>query len=163
MSSQCHDQPMAARPVARRVRDERGSSAASFVVLFPVLLVMFMALVQWGLYFHAQSLVDAAAQDGSRAAQDAGGTPDDGHAVADQLLADATRSGLLNDVTVNVNDTNGIVRAVVRGHVRSFVPLPGFDLTVEGVSEGAKERFIGENERVDSGGSPPSSTPSGGG
>jgi hypothetical protein len=35
----------------------------------------------------------------------------------------------------------------VRGHVRSFVPLPGFDLTVEGVSQGAKERFIGESDR----------------
>jgi Flp pilus assembly protein TadG len=147
MRHRSHDQRPTANLVARRARDERGSSTASFVVLFPVLLIMFMALVQWGLYFHAQSLVDAAAQDGSRAAQDAGGTPDDGRAVADQLLADATRSGLLNDVTVDVEDGNGTVRAVVRGHVRSFVPLPGFDLTVEGVSQGAKERFIGESDR----------------
>jgi Flp pilus assembly protein TadG len=133
--------------LARRARDESGSATASFVVLFPVLIVMFMALVQWGLYFHAQSLVDAAAQDGSRAAQDAGGTPDDGRAVADQLLADATGSGLLENVTVEINDANGSVSATVRGHVRSLVPLPGFDLTVEGVSEGSKERFIGENDR----------------
>jgi len=133
--------------LARRARDETGSATASFVVLFPVLIVMFMALVQWGLYFHAQSLVDAAAQDGSRATQDAGGTSDDGRAVADQLLSDATGSGLLENVTVDIDDSNGLVRATVRGRVRSLVPLPGFDLTVEGVSEGAKERFIGENDR----------------
>ena len=133
--------------LARRARDERGSATTSIVVLFPVLIVMFMALVQWGLYFHAQSLVDAAAQDGSRAAQDARGTSDDGRAVADQLLANATGSGLLETVTVEINDINGSIRATVRGHVRSLVPLPGFDLTVEGVSEGSKERFIGENDR----------------
>ena len=133
--------------LARRARDESGSATASFVVLFPVLVVMFMALVQWGLYFHAQSLVDAAAQDGSRAAQDAGGTPEDGRAVADQLLSDATGSGLLENLTVDINDANGSVRATVRAQVRSLVPLPGFDLTVEGVSEGSKERFIGENDR----------------
>ena len=117
------------------------------VVLFPVLVVMFMALVQWGLYFHAQSLADAAAQDASRAARDAGATPADGMAVADQLLSDATGSGLLERVAVNVDDTTGNVRATVRGDVRSLVPLPGFDLTVEGVSEGPKERFIAEADR----------------
>jgi len=133
--------------LAGRARDETGSATASFVVVFPVLIVMFMALVQWGLYFHAQSLVDAAAQDGSRAAQDAGASADDGRAVANQLLSDATGSGLIGNVSVAVDDSNGTVRAVVRGRVRSLVPLPGFDLTVEGVSQGAKERFVGENDR----------------
>ena len=139
--------PLRANGVARRVHNEDGSATASLVVLFPVLIVMFMALVQWGLYFHAQSLVDAAAQDGSRATQDAGGTAADGKQVADQLLADATRTGLLENVTVAIDDADGSVRATVRGKVRSFVPLPGFDLTVEGVSEGAKERFVGEDDR----------------
>ena len=130
-----------------RLRAESGSGTASFVVLFPVLLVMFMALVQWGLYFHAQSLVDAAAQDASRATQDAGGTVEDGRAVAEQLLADATRSGLLERLDLAINDTNGTVHAAVRANVRSLVPLPGFNLTVEGVSNGAKEQFIDETAR----------------
>ena len=119
----------------------------SYVLLFPVLLVVFMALVQWGLYFHAQSLVDAAAQDATRATQDAGGTVDDGRAVADDLLADASGSGLLEDVDVNVLDGGGRVRAVVNGRVRSLVPLPGFELTVQGVAEGPKERFVAEDAR----------------
>lgn len=147
MRARSSDRSSVAHAVARRARDQSGSATASFVVLFPVLLVMFMALVQWGLYFHAQSLVDAAAQDGSRATQDSGGTLVDGRAVADQLLSDATASGLLENVTVDIDDINGMVRATVRGRVRSLVPLPGFDLTVEGVSEGPKERFIGEDDR----------------
>ena len=40
-----------------------------------------------------------------------------------------------------------MIRATVRGHVRSLVPFPGFDFNVEGVSEGAKEWIIGENHR----------------
>jgi Flp pilus assembly protein TadG len=130
-----------------RLRVETGSGTASFVVLFPVLLVMFMALVQWGLYFHAQSLVDAAAQDANRATQDAGGTTEDGRAVAEQLLADATRSGLLDQLDLTIDDTNGTVHTSIRASVRSLVPLPGFDLTVEGVSNGAKEQFINETAR----------------
>ena len=136
-----------AMSAARRARGAVGSGTASLVILFPVLVIMFMALVQWGLYFHAQSLVDAAAQDGTRATQDADGLPDDGRLVAQQLLADATASGLLENVTIDVNDTAGIVRATVRGQVRSLVPLPGFDLTVEGISEASKERFIGQSDR----------------
>ena len=106
-----------------------------------------MGLVQWGLSFHAQALVDAAAQDGSRAARDRGATPGDGEAVAGQLLADATDSGLLTDVTVDIAENGGVVRATVRAHVRTLVPLPGFANTVEGISEGPVERFVAENNR----------------
>ena len=133
--------------VRSTLADERGSATATYVVLFPVLLVVFMALVQWGLYFHAQSLVDAAAQDAARATQDAGGTVDDGRAVADDLLADARGSGLLEDIDVAVDDDGAVVRATVNGRVRSLVPLPGFDLSVHGLSEGPKERFVAEDAR----------------
>lgn len=139
--------PPCRREILRGHADDTGSATASVVVVFPVLIVMFMALVQWGLYFHAQSLADAAAQDASRAARDAGATPADGRAVADQLLFDATGSGLLERVAVDVDDNSGTVRATVRGEVRSLVPLPGFDLIVEGVSVGPKERFIAEADR----------------
>jgi Flp pilus assembly protein TadG len=128
-------------------QDDSGAATASVVVIFPVLLFVFMALVQWGLYFHAQSVVDAAAQDASRAARDVGATSEAGHAVADELLAGATGSGLIEDVAINVAEADGTVRATVRGDVRALVPLPGFDLTVEGVSAGPKERFIAEDQR----------------
>ena len=131
----------------RRVRDERGTSTASFVILFPLFLFMFMGLVQWGLYFHARSQVAAAAQDAARATQGVGGTPEDGHAVASSLLADATGSGLLEDLTVDVTRADGVVRAQVDAQVRVLVPLPGFDIHVRGVSEGVAEDFEPEPER----------------
>ena len=133
--------------VRRRLRDERGASTASFVILFPLFLFMFMGLVQWGLYFHARSQVSAAAQDAARATQGVDGTPDDGRSVASSLLADATGSGLLEDVTVDVTRADGVVRAQVDAQVRVLVPLPGFDLHVRGISEGAAEEFEPEPER----------------
>jgi Flp pilus assembly protein TadG len=131
----------------RRLRDERGASTASFVILFPLFLFMFMGLVQWGLYFHARSQVSAAAQDAARATQGVDGTPDDGRSVASSLLADATGSGLLEDVTVDVTRADGVVRAQVDAQVRVLVPLPGFDLHVRGVSQGVAEEFEPEPER----------------
>lgn len=130
-----------------RARGERGASTASFVILFPLFLFMFMGLVQWGLYFHARSQVTAAAQDAARAAQGVDGTPEDGQAVANSLLGDATDSGLLNNVTVNVTRVDGTVRAQVDAQVRVLVPLPGFDLRVQGVSQGDAEEFEPEPER----------------
>lgn len=131
----------------RHLRDERGTSTASFVILFPLFLFMFMGLVQWGLYFHARSQVAAAAQDAARATQGVDGTPEDGQAVASSLLADATGSGLLDDLTVDVTRADGVVRAQVDAQVRVLVPLPGFDIHVRGISEGAAEEFEPEPER----------------
>ena len=133
--------------VWRRLGDERGTSTASFVILFPLFLFMFMGLVQWGLYFHARSQVAAAAQDAARATQGVDGTVEDGRAVASSLLEDATGSGLLDDVTVDVTRADGIVRAQVDAQVRVLIPLPGFDVHVRGVSQGATEEFQPEPER----------------
>ena len=133
--------------VPSRASEERGASTASMVILFPLFLFMFMGLVQWGLYFHARTQVAAAAQDAARAAQGVDGTPEDGRAVADGLLADATSSGLLEDVTVDITTANGVVRAQVDADVRVLVPLPGFDMHVRGVSQGDAETFEPESQR----------------
>jgi Flp pilus assembly protein TadG len=131
----------------RQLRDERGSSTATAVIMFPILLVILMTLVQWGLYFHAQSLADAAAQDAARAAQGIDGTPADGEAVADALLYRARQSGLLQDITVEVTSISGTVRAEVTGQVRSLVPIPGLASRVRGVSQGPAEVFVPEDHR----------------
>jgi len=134
--------------VARRTIGERGTSTASFVILFPLFLFLFMGIVQWGLYFHARSQVTAAAQDTARAAQGVDGTPEDGQAVATGLLADATESGLVHDVTVNVTRVDGVVRAQVDAELRVLVPLPGFSVHLQGISQGRAEDFVPENERI---------------
>ena len=117
------------------------------VILFPLFLLVFMGVVQWGLYFHARSQVAAAAQDAARAAQGVDGTPEDGRAVAESLLAGVTGSGLLEDVKIDVTRADGVVHAQVDADVRVLVPLPGFEVHVRGVSQGEAETFEPEPER----------------
>ena len=74
--------------LAGRARDETGSATASFVVVFPVLIVMFMALVQWGLYFHAQSLVDSIEGRDQWLASGMQTGIDQGYAKLDALIAE---------------------------------------------------------------------------
>lgn len=122
-------------------------ATGEFVILFPVFVVLFMCLVQWGLYFHARNEAIAAAQDATRAAQGVDGTEADGEAVARALLEDSTDSGLLRDVTVDVTRTGGTARTVVHATVQGLVPIPGLELHVEGVSEGPVEQFVPDSDR----------------
>ena len=117
------------------------------MILFPVLIVMFMGLVQWGLYFHARQVVTAAAQDAVRAAQDADATLTTGRAAADAVLDPSIRAGLFDSTHTEVTQADGTVRAVVGGRVRSLVFIPGFSLEVNGVAEGPKEQFVPEDQR----------------
>jgi Flp pilus assembly protein TadG len=116
-------------------------------VLFPLLVLIVMTLVQWGLYFHAEQLVTAAAQDGARSAQALGGSTDSGRDAADQLLADALASGLLRDAQVDVVPGAADVTVSVRAEVTSLVPLP-LRLEVQGRASGPRESFRDPADRT---------------
>jgi Flp pilus assembly protein TadG len=132
--------------LGRALSSESGAVNANAVIIFPLLLVILMALVQWGLYYHGQSLEAAAAQDAARAAQGVDGTVADGRTVAEGLLAHERASGLLEDVAVDITTTNGTVRVDVRAKVRSIVPLP-FARELHGEAQGPAERFVAETDR----------------
>ena len=134
-----------ARPGLRRaMSDEGGAVNANAVIIFPLVLLIVMALVQWGLYFHGQHLVDA--QDAARAAQGVDGTPADGRAVADDLLATERASGLLHDVAIDITANGGVVRVDVRAKVTSLIPL-SFARDLHGEAQGPAERFTAETDR----------------
>ena len=64
----------------RRPEAERGSATTEVVLLTPVLLFLIMAIIQFGLWFHAQHVAQAAADQGVRTAaferiHGRGGTP----------------------------------------------------------------------------------------
>jgi Flp pilus assembly protein TadG len=126
--------------------EERGAVNANAVIIFPLVLLIVMALVQWGLYFHGQHLVDAAAQDAARAAQGVDGTPADGRAVADDLLAAERASGLLHDVAIDITTNGGVVRVDVHAKVTSLIPL-SFARDLHGEAQGPAERFTAETDR----------------
>lgn len=114
--------------------------------MFPLVLLIFMTLVQWGLYFHASQVADAAAQDAARAAQASGGSEVAASAAAEDVLGDARGSGLLHGIDVSVSGDARSVTVTVTGEVRSLIPLP-LRLKVRGVAGGPLEQFVGEPDR----------------
>lgn len=131
--------------MSRACRD-RGAATASMVVMFPVLLFVFMGILQWGLWFQARSQVSTAAADAARIAQGTSGDPDEARQWVTDLLASSESSGLVTDVVVDVSTVDGMVRVEVTGRSRSLVPL-GLDMTVRGVAEGPVEEFTAETDR----------------
>jgi hypothetical protein len=134
------------RPQAgvERCRGDAGmASSAVMVVVFTFTMIVIMSLTQYGLYWHAGQLANAAAEDGARRAAYRTGTLADGEATARATLAPATTGGLLTDLKVDVTSTGVDVTAVVEADVPQITPIP-FPRRIRATSTGPKERFVTE-------------------
>ena len=131
------------RPATRRCRgrNERGSALVEAVLVFPALLLAVMLIVQFALYFHAQSVAEAAAQDAVTHARHVGGTEADARAAGYDTL-DTLGPRLLTRRDVTVERSTETARATVSATVASLVP--GLHLRIEETAAGPVERFIEE-------------------
>ncbi len=107
-------------------------------IAFPVLMMMVLLVIQFGLWYHANNVAEAAAQEGVRAARVEGGSEASGQDRAEAFMADNAPS-LVGDRTVTVTRTPETVRAEVSGSLTSIVP--GFHLRVHAEAESPTERF----------------------
>ena len=128
--------------MVRRLREERGMTTNQVAILFPAVLFWLMLIVQYGLWWHAKQVANAAAAEAVDAAQVESATAADGEAAADRYLA---QSGNLTNVTVTVDRQPAVVTAEVRGDAPQLVV--GFSWSVTARSEAPVERFIPEPER----------------
>ena len=126
----------------RRLRDERGTTTIQVAILFPVVLFWIMLIVQYGLWWHAKQVANAAASEAVDAAQVSSGTATDGEDAAAAYLAQA---GNLDNVTISVSREPTTVTVEVRGDAPRLVP--GFEWSVTARSTAPVERFIPEPER----------------
>ena len=126
----------------QRLRDERGMSTVQVAILFPAVLIWLMLIVQYGLWWHAKQVANAAASEGVEAAQVDGASESDGESAAAEYLAEA---GNLDDITVTVDRQAEVVIVEVRGEAPQLVP--GITWSVEARSTDTIERFIPEGER----------------
>jgi Flp pilus assembly protein TadG len=143
-ATSAHSDTVAPNPVSRlattgRCRGDGGLVYATVLVL-PVVIIIFMTFVQWALYYHAEALVNAAVQDGARVAQAQSGTTNDGKAIIDATLADATHSGLLRDLTTTVTANPTQITATATATVPALVPLP-LNRQIHATASGPKERL----------------------
>jgi Flp pilus assembly protein TadG len=131
---------MTRRPRSRR--DERGLVSAELTIVVPLLVWWLMLIVQFGLWWHAKQVADAAAAEAVDVAQTPDGTAAGGEAAALSLL-DA--SGNLSSVSVSVDRGTDVVTAEVQGDAPKLVPGWGWGVTARG--QAPVERPLPASER----------------
>ena len=97
-----------------------------------------MSIIQFGLWYHANNVAEAAAQQGVRATRVSGGSAAEGQQRAEAFMADNAPS-LVGDRTVTVIRTADIARVEVSGSLAAIVP--GLHLPVRAEAESPTERF----------------------
>ena len=124
----------------RRTRNQNGSASLELVVVFPVLLLCFFAVVQGALYFHARNVAMAAAQQGARAAASQQGSEGAGVAAATTFVVQAGGPDVMTQIHVYTNRTPTAASVTVIG--RSLSVLPGVaGLSVSQTADRPVERF----------------------
>ncbi|GAA1894823.1 TadE family protein [Streptantibioticus ferralitis] len=120
-------------------------TAIEFVFLTPVLFFMIFATVQFGLYFFADHVAQAAAQAGARKARaeadaNPGGWQGEARGTANGYIQQLGPQ-LLEGVDVSTVEPAANEVGV---HVTAHVPVifPGLNLTVDARSQGPVERFV---------------------
>ncbi|CAL8978645.1 hypothetical protein CELL_02922 [Cellulomonas sp. T2.31MG-18] len=119
---------------------DRGSVSLELAIVFPALLLIVTALIQYALWFHARSLALAAAQQGVSVARAYHSTPAAGRGSALAFIADHGADTLLNPDATASNPATGQVQVIVTG--RSVSVLPGLaGIVVSQSAAGPLERF----------------------
>ena len=117
-------------------------TTSQLAILFPAVLFWLMLIVQFGLWWHAKQVANAAAAEAVDRAQTATGTSRDGEAAAWSFLSS---SGNLTHISVTVTRRADTVSAEVTGDAPQLVP--GFAWTVTARSYGPTERFVPQPDR----------------
>ena len=120
-----------------RRRDERGIGAPEFVVVMPLVMLIFLMLVQWSVQLYNDRIVHAAAREAAVDAASWEGTESAGRQTADEYLADAGSDLSNTSIKINVGATE--VTVTVSGEVMTL--LPGFTKRVSATATVPRERF----------------------
>ena len=109
------------RPVDLLCRRQRGATMVETALALPVLMMAALALLQFGIYYHSQTVVTSAVQEGARVAAEEDMTLQDGVDYANQLL----QAGLgpsAGQVHIQATDAGYAVALEAKGQVRLIIP-----------------------------------------
>jgi len=135
--------------VKTTVHDERGQTAVEFALIAPLLVILLLAIVQFGIAFHNYVTITDAARAGARkaiVARFGGGNFDD----AKQTVRDAASSldqNLLNQPgAIDVSDPSGmtagtLVTVTVKYPFTIDIPLIGLTVSSGTLTAVAKEEL----------------------
>lgn len=130
-----------ARATSRGWRDDRGMSTLEAILTIPVLVGMFLAVVQVAMWWYARQLASTAAQEASRTARAYASTASAGHDRGEEYLTLQQANGhALTDVQVHVRRSATTVTVTVTGYTVSLIPY--MKLRVSEISSGPVERYV---------------------
>jgi hypothetical protein len=120
-------------------RRERGATAVEFAVVVWLFMLLFLGIVQFALWWHAQHVVLGAAQDGARVAAAEDGTPAAGQARALELL----QAGLGQDArtaTVQARRDDQVAEVTVTARLQPVLPF-GLGIRLAATGRSFAEHF----------------------
>jgi len=120
-----------------RRHDERGIGAPEFVVVMPLVMLIFLMLVQWSVQLYNDRIVHAAAREAAVDAASWEATEAAGRQTANEYLADSGSDLSNTDIKINVGAAE--VTVTVSGDVMTL--LPGFTKRVSATATVPRERF----------------------
>jgi Flp pilus assembly protein TadG len=105
------------------MRDERGTAALELAVVAPALMLLVLGILQFGLWYHAQNVVEAAALEGARVAAAEQGSAEAGRARALEVLRQGLGQAADQEATAYIGSEAAVVR--VTAQLRGLLPIPG--------------------------------------
>lgn len=124
-----------------RLKSERGTATLELALVTPALMLLVLAVLQFGLWYHAEHVARTAAIEAARVAAAEDGTD----AAARERASDVLLSGLgraAEDMSISVSSDGDTAQAVVTARLRGLLPIPGFsDFRLKGEASAYRERF----------------------
>ena len=123
------------------MNDERGNTSLELAIVAPALMLLVLGVLQFGLWYHAQNVVQTAAQEGARVAAAEEGTAEAGRTRAlEVLLVGLGRAAENEDAIASVDQDAAHV--TVFAEMPGLLPIPGLSsLTLSSESTVFRERF----------------------
>jgi Flp pilus assembly protein TadG len=123
------------------IRDERGTASVELALVGPVLMLLILGVLQFGLWYHAQQVVQSAASVAARVAAAEGAVDGEGEAIALKILnAGLGKASEVPQTQVSIEPD--LVRVRVQAKMRGLLPIPGLSsLHLQGKASAYREHF----------------------
>ena len=123
------------------MKTERGIVSLELALVAPVLMLLVLGVLQFGLWYHAQQVAQGAAVEGARIAATEDGTAAAGRARAIEILREGLGS-VATEEAASASVGPDVARVRVTARLRGLLPIPGLSsFLLSSEASAFRERF----------------------
>ncbi len=123
------------------MKNERGIASLELALVAPALMLLVLGVLQFGLWYHAQEVVQGAALEGARAAAAEDGTAAAGRDRAIKVLREGLGS-VATEEGASASVGPDIAQVRVTARLRGLLPIPGLSsFLLSSEASAFRERF----------------------